>query len=67
MAKIVWDESGKRLYETGVKNGVLYLQDETGAYNKGVAWNGLTAVTESPSGAEATPLYADDIKYLELF
>lgn len=67
MAKIVWDESGKRLYETGVKNGVLYIQDETGAYNKGVAWNGLTAVTESPSGAEATPLYADDIKYLELF
>lgn len=67
MAKIVWDESGKRLYETGVKNGVLYIQDETGAYNKGVAWNGLTAITESPSGAEATPLYADDIKYLELF
>lgn len=67
MAKIVWDESGKRLYETGVKNGVLYIQDETGAYTKGVAWNGLTAVTESPSGAEATPLYADDIKYLELF
>lgn len=67
MAKLVWDESGKRLYETGVKNGVLYLQDETGAYNKGVAWNGLTAITESPSGAEATPLYADDIKYLELF
>lgn len=67
MAKIIWDESGKRLYETGVKNGVLYIQDETGAYNKGVAWNGLTAVTESPSGAEATPLYADDIKYLELF
>ena len=67
MAKIVWDESGKRLYETGVKNGVLYIQDGTGAYAKGVAWNGLTAVTESPSGAEATPLYADDIKYLELF
>lgn len=67
MAKIVWDESGKRLYETGVKNGVLYLQDEFGAYTNGVAWNGLTAVTESPSGAEATPLYADDIKYLELF
>lgn len=67
MAKIVWDESGKRLYETGVKNGVLYIQNEKGAYNKGVAWNGLTAVTESPSGAEATPLYADDIKYLELF
>lgn len=67
MTKIVWDESGKRLYETGVKNGVLYIQDENGAYAKGVAWNGLTAVTESPSGAEATPLYADDIKYLELF
>lgn len=67
MAKIVWDESGKRLYETGVKNGVLYIQDESGAYTNGVAWNGLTAVTESPSGAEATPLYADDIKYLELF
>lgn len=67
MAKIVWDESGKRLYETGVKNGVLYLQNESGTYTKGVAWNGLTAVTESPSGAEATPLYADDIKYLELF
>ena len=67
MAKIVWDESGKRTYETGVRNGVLYLQDEQGAYTKGVAWNGLTAVTESPSGAEPTALYADDMKYLELF
>ena len=67
MAKIVWDESGKRIYETGVRNGVLYLQDAQGAYTKGVAWNGLTAVTESPSGAEPTALYADDIKYLELF
>lgn len=67
MAKIVWDESGKRTYETGVRNGVLYLQGESGAYDKGVAWNGLTAVTESPSGAEPTALYADDIKYLELF
>lgn len=67
MTKIVWDKTGERLYETGVKNGVLYVQDETGAYPTGVAWNGLTAVTESPSGAEATPLYADDIKYLELF
>ena len=67
MAKIVWDESGKRTYETGVRNGVLYLQNESGVYNKGVAWNGLTAVTESPSGAEPTALYADDIKYLELF
>ena len=67
MAKIVWDESGKRTYETGVRKGVLYLQDTQGAYTKGVAWNGLTAVTESPSGAEPTALYADDIKYLELF
>lgn len=66
MSKIVWDESGKRFYETGVKNGVLYVQDESGNYPKGVAWNGLTAVTESPSGAEATELYADDMKYLEI-
>lgn len=66
MSKLVWDQTGQRFYETGVKNGVLYVQDATGAYPKGVAWNGLTAVTESPSGAEATPLYADDIKYLNL-
>lgn len=66
MAKLVWDESGKRLYETGVKMGVLYVQDANGAYPTGVAWNGLTAVNETPSGAEATPLYADDIKYLNL-
>lgn len=65
MSKLVWDQTGERLYETGVKNGVLYVQ-EGGAYPKGVAWNGLTAVTESPSGAEATALYADDIKYLNL-
>lgn len=65
MAKIEWDKTGERLYETGVKNGVLYVQ-EGGVYGNGVAWNGLTAVTESPSGAEATPLYADDIKYLNL-
>lgn len=65
MSKLVWDATGERFYETGVKNGVLYVQ-ESGAYPKGVAWNGLTAVTESPSGAEATPLYADDIKYLNL-
>ena len=65
MSKLEWDKTGERLYETGVKNGVLYVQ-EAGAYPKGVAWNGLTAVTESPSGAEATPLYADDIKYLNL-
>ena len=67
MAKLVWDESGKRLYETGVEKGVLYVQGENGQYQNGVAWNGLTAVTESPSGAEPTALYADDIKYLELF
>ncbi len=67
MAKLVWDESGKRVYETGVRNGVLYVQGAEGAYENGVAWNGLTAVTESPSGAEPTALYADDIKYLELF
>lgn len=66
MSKLVWDQTGERLYETGVKNGVLYLPDETGAYKSGYAWNGLTAVTESPSGAEATALYADDIKYLNL-
>ena len=65
MAKLVWDQTGERLYETGVKNGVLYVQ-ENGTYPKGVVWNGLTAVTESPSGAEATPLYADDTKYLNL-
>ena len=66
MAKIVWDQTGERFYETGVKKGVLYPMAAGGTYPKGVAWNGLTAVTESPSGAEATPLYADDIKYLTL-
>lgn len=66
MSKLVWDQTGEKLYETGVKQGVLYVQDKSGAYPKGVAWNGLTAVTESPSGAEATALYADDIKYLNL-
>lgn len=65
MSKITWDDAGKRYYETGVKKGVLYVQDK-GTYGKGVAWNGLTAVTEAPSGAEATALYADDIKYLNL-
>lgn len=65
MPRLTWDDLGKRFYETGVKQGVLYPQ-EGGAYPKGVAWNGLTAVTESPSGVEPTPLYADDIKYLEL-
>ncbi|MEY8515327.1 hypothetical protein AALC25_00095 [Lachnospiraceae bacterium 29-84] len=66
MAKLVWDQTGERFYETGVKNGVLYPQSEDGSYPKGYAWNGLTAVTESPSGAEATAIYADDIKYLSL-
>lgn len=66
MSKLVWDNIGERFYETGIKNGVLYVQDDQGAYGKGVAWNGLTAVTESPSGAEPTALYADDIKYLTL-
>lgn len=66
MSRIVWDKTGERYYETGVKQGVLYPIQIDGKYTKGVAWNGLTAVTESPSGAEATPLYADDIKYLNL-
>lgn len=66
MSKIVWDKTGDHLYETGVKQGVIYPQSTGGTYSKGVAWNGLTAVTESPSGAEATALYADDIKYLNL-
>ena len=65
MSKIIWDQTGERLYETGVNHGVLYIPT-SGIYSKGVAWNGLTAVTESPSGAEATALYADDIKYLNL-
>lgn len=66
MSKLVWDKVGERYYETGVNKGVLYPQGAEGTYPKGVAWNGLTAVTESPSGAEATPLYADNIKYLNL-
>lgn len=66
MAKLVWDQTGERFYETGVKNGVLYVRDEDGTYPNGVAWNGLISVTQSPSGAEPTPLWADDIKYLNL-
>lgn len=66
MPKIVWDKTGERRFETGVSKGVLYLLDNTGKYTPGVAWNGLTGVTETPSGAEATALYADDIKYLNL-
>ena len=67
MSKLVWDQTGEHYYETGVKMGVLYPQSASGTYPKGVVWNGLTAVTESPSGAEATPLYADDVKYLNLY
>lgn len=66
MVALVWDKVGERVYETGVDHGVLYLRDQVGAYAKGVAWNGLTAVTESPSGAETSPQYADNIKYLNL-
>lgn len=65
MAKLVWDNTGEKRYETGVDRGVLYVQKD-GAYPAGVVWNGLTAVSESPSGAEPTPLYADNIKYLNL-
>lgn len=65
MAKLKWDQIGERVYETGVKQGVLYPQVD-GAYPLGVPWNGLSAVTESPSGAEATPVYADDTVYLNL-
>lgn len=66
MSEIKWDLTGERLYETGVQKCALYPQDASGAYTNGVAWNGITAINESPSGAEATPLYADDTKYLEL-
>lgn len=66
MSKLVWDQTGERFYETGVKMGVLYPQATGGTYPKGVAWNGLTSVSESPEGAEPEPLYADDIKYLNL-
>ena len=66
MSKIVWDAIGEHTFETGVRNGVLYLKDAEGTYSNGVAWNGLTSVSESPEGAEPTDLYADDIKYLTL-
>ena len=66
MSKIVWDAIGEHTFETGVRNGVLYLKNVEGVYGTGVAWNGLTSVSESPEGAEATDLYADDIKYLTL-
>lgn len=66
MAVLTWDQVGERLYETGVDRGVLYIPNGSGVYDMGYAWNGLTAVTESPSGAEASPQYADNIKYLNL-
>lgn len=66
MARLTWDEEAKRVYETGTRQGVLYPKNEAGVYQTGVAWNGLTGVTESPSGAEETKLFADDIKYLSL-
>lgn len=64
--KIVWDATSDRVYETGLDRGVLFPANSSGGYAEGVAWNGLTSVNESPSGAEPTPLYADNIKYLEL-
>lgn len=64
--RLKWDQAGERLYETGVKNGVLYVQN-SGAYPTGVAWNGLSSVSESPEGAEATAIYADNMKYLNLY
>ena len=66
MSKIKWDATGERLYETGTDRGVLYPQSSNGTYPKGVAWNGLSAVTESPEGGEAEDTYADNIKYLSL-
>lgn len=66
MPRLEWDKVGERFYETGVDQGVLYVQDDTGAYPEGVAWSGLRSVSESPSGAEPSPLYADNIKYLNL-
>lgn len=66
MSKLVWDAAGARKFETGVDHAVLYPQGSDGSYPLGVAWNGLTGVTESPSGAEATPMYADNLKYLNL-
>lgn len=66
MARLIWDAVGEKFYEMGTKMGVLYPMTAEGTYEKGSAWNGLTAVTESPSGAEETKLYADDIKYASL-
>ena len=67
MVKLLWDQAGERLYETGTSKGVLFVQDDTGAYGTGVAWNGLSAVKKSPDGAEESAIYADNMKYLSLF
>ena len=66
MAKLVWDQSGQKFFETGISNGVLYVSDGQGGYLNGVAWNGLISVAENPSGAESNPVYADNIKYLNI-
>lgn len=63
---LTWDDTAKRLYETGVSNCVLYVRDSSGAYPNGVAWNGITSISESPDGADSNPIYADNIKYLDL-
>lgn len=67
MVKLAWDQAGQRLYETGTSKGVLFVQDSVGAYGTGVAWNGLVSVKKSPDGAEESPMYADNMKYLSLF
>lgn len=67
MAKLAWDQDGQRLYETGTAKGVLFVKDGKGAYTPGVAWNGLVSVKKAPDGAEESPLYADNMKYLSLY
>ena len=67
MEKLSWDNVGERQYETGTSKGVLFVQDAVGAYGVGVAWSGLVSVKQSPDGAEETPIYADNIKYLSMF
>lgn len=67
MAKLIWDGPGDKIYETGVNHGVLYPAGNDGVYMTGVVWNGLTTVTQSPTGAEATPIYGDNVKYLNLY
>lgn len=66
MAAIKWDQPGERKFETGVDHGILYVMKDDGTYDKGVPWNGLTSVTDSPEGGEPTPLYADNMKYLDM-